>query len=84
MELKEIFATKEQAVSAAQAQFKRTIKSNKTFRFSIAGRTDLFAESPIVLRGFNPKIPQKWIMNRVEHSLSSSGFTTSVDCFNGE
>ena len=84
MELKEIFATKEQAVSAAQAQFKRTIKSNKTFRFSIAGRTDLFAESPIVLRGLNPKIPQKWIMNRVEHSLSSSGFTTSVDCFNGE
>ena len=82
-ELQEIFSTKEQAISAAQAKFRRTAKSNKTFRFSIAGRTDLFAESPIILRGFNPKIPTRWIMNRVEHSLSANGFTTSVDCCNG-
>ena len=82
-ELQEIFATKEQAISAAQAKFKRTAKSNKTFRFSIAGRTDFFAESPLILRGFNPKIPTRWIMNRVEHSLSANEFTTSVDCCNG-
>jgi hypothetical protein len=82
-ELQEIFATKEQALAAAKAKFKRTAKANKTFRFSIAGRTDLFAESPIVLRGFDPKIPTKWIMNRVEHSLSSNGFVTNVDCCNG-
>ena len=83
-ELQEIFSTKDQAISAAQAKFKRAAKSNKTFRFSIAGRTDLFAESPLVLRGFNPKIPAKWIINRVEHSLSSNGFVTNVDCCNGE
>ena len=83
-ELQEIFSTKDQAISAAKAKFKRTAKSNKTFRFSVAGRTDLFAESPIVLRGFNPKIPTKWIINRVEHSLSSNGFVTNVDCCNGE
>ena len=82
-ELQEIFATKEQALAAAKAKFKRTAKANKTFRFSIAGRTDLFAESPLVLRGFDPKIPTKWIMNRVEHSLSSNGFVTNVDCCNG-
>ena len=83
IELQEIFATKGQAISAARARFKRTIKSNKNFRFSIAGRTDLFAEIPLVLRGFTPKIPTKWIINRVEHSLSSSGFVTNVDCCNG-
>ena len=83
-ELQEIFATKEQAIAAAKAKFKRTAKANKTFRFSIAGRTDLFAESPLVLRGFNPKIPTKWIMNRVEHALSTNGFVTNVDCCNGE
>ena len=82
-ELQEIFATKEQAIAAAKAKFKRTTKANKTFRFSIAGRTDLFAESPLVLRGFDPKIPTKWIMNRVEHSLSSNGFVTNVGCCNG-
>ena len=83
-ELQEIFSTKEQAISAAQAKFKRTAKSNKTFRFSIAGRTDLFAESPLVLRGFNPKIPTNWIISRVEHRLSSYGFVTSVDCCIGD
>lgn len=83
-ELQEIFVTKKQAILAAQAKFKRAIKSNKTFRFSIAGRTDLFAESSLVLRGFNSKISSLWIINRVELSLSSSSFTTSIDCCNGE
>ena len=82
-ELNEIFKSEEEAKAAAQAKFKRTSKSNKTFKFSVAGRTDLFAESPIVLRGFNSKIPKNWIIIRVEHSLSSSGFVTSVDCCNG-
>ena len=82
-ELQEIFSTKEQAIAAAKAKFKRTTKSNVTFRFSIAGRTDLFAESPLVLKGFPSKIPTKWIINRVEHSLSPSGFTTAVDCCGG-
>lgn len=83
VELQGIFATKQEASTAAQAKFKRMGKSNKTFHFSIAGRTDLFAESPLVLRGFNSKIPIKWIMTRVEHSLSANGFITSVDCGNG-
>ena len=83
VELQGIFATKEEAIAAAKAKFKRIAKNNKTFRFSIAGRTDLFAESPLVLRGFNSKIPTRWIVNRVEHSLSSSGFVSSVDCCNG-
>ena len=80
IELKEIFATKEQAIAAARSQFKRSVSSNKTFRFSTAGRVDLFAESPLVLQGFPENIPINWIISRVEHSLSSSGFSTSVDC----
>ena len=83
-ELQEIFSTKEQAISAAQAKFKRITKENKTFRFSVAGRTDLFAESPIIIRGFNTKIPTKWIISRVEHSFSSSGFISSIDCCIGD
>ena len=83
-ELQEIFATKEQAIAAAKAKFNRISKSNKTFRFSIAGRTDLYAESPLILRGFNAKIPNRWIINRVEHSLNSGGFTTAIDCTAGD
>lgn len=83
-ELQEIFATRDQAISAAQAKLKRTAKTNKRFSFSTAGRTDLFAESPLILHGFPSKIPKNWIIEKVEHKLGSGGFSTSVDCCCGE
>lgn len=79
-EIKEVFATKEQAASAAKARLKQTEKSNKTMRFTIEGRTDLFAESPLVLKGFSEKVPIKWTIQRVNHSLSANGFTTNLEC----
>ena len=79
-ELQEIFATKEQAISAAQSKFKRVQKSNKTFKFIIAGRVDLFAEGISVLRGFDSKIPANWILTSVEHRLDSNGFITMGNC----
>ena len=83
-ELQEIFPTQAQAITAAKAKFRRVTKSNKKFRFTTAGRTDLFAEGPLVLRGFYSKIPTNWIISRVEHRLSSYGFVTSVDCCIGD
>jgi phage protein D len=82
VELDEIFSSEKSALAAAQAKFKRVVKSNKTFRFTTGGRPDFFAESPIVFRGLSPKIPTNWIISRVEHTLSASGFVTSVDCSN--
>lgn len=79
-ELQEIFSTREQAIAAATAKFQRVTKSNKKFRFTTAGRTDLFAESPLVLRGFYSKIPTNWIISKVEHQLSANGLITTVDC----
>lgn len=79
-QLKECFRSENDALAAANAALKRTAKSNTTFTFSIEGRTDLFAEGPLVLRGFPSKIPEKWIISKVEHSLDSGGFRTSVEC----
>lgn len=79
-ELKEIFKDEKSALAACKARLKRIIKSNKSFNFSCVGRVDLFAESPIILHGFSKKIPVNWIITRVEHNLSSSGFNTSVEC----
>ena len=58
-ELQEIFATRDQAITAAQAKLKRTAKTNKTFSLSTSGRPDLFAESPLMLQGFSKKIPKR-------------------------
>ncbi len=82
-ELNEIFKDEKSALAACQAKFKRVSKSNITFSFSCAGCPDLFAESPLVLQGFGQKIPTNWIISGVEHSLSSNGFVTSIDCVGG-
>jgi phage protein D len=80
IELDEIFSSEKSAMAAANAKFKRVVKSNKTFRFTTGGRPDFFAESPIVFTGLSSKIPANWIISRVEHTLSASGFSTSVEC----
>jgi phage protein D len=82
VELDEIFSSEKSALAAAQAKFKRVVKSNKTFRFTVGGRPDFFAESPIVFSGLSPKIPANWVISRVEHTLNASGFSTSVECSN--
>jgi phage protein D len=82
-ELDEVFSSEKAALAAAQAKFKRVVKSNKAFRFSTGGRPDFFAESPIVFTGLSAKIPTNWIISRVEHALSASGFVSSVECSNG-
>jgi phage protein D len=79
-ELDEIFSSEKTALAAAQAKFKRVVKSNKTFRFTTGGRPDFFAESPIIFSGLSQKIPANWIISRVEHTLSAGGFATSVEC----
>jgi phage protein D len=79
-EVGEIFSSEKSALAAANAKFKRVVKSNKTFRFTTGGRPDFFAESPIVFTGLSSKIPTNWIISRVEHTLSTSGFVTQVEC----
>jgi phage protein D len=79
-EVGEIFSSEKAALTSANAKFKRVVKSNKTFRFTTGGRPDFFAESPIVFTGLSPKIPVNWIISRVEHTLSASGFVTNIEC----
>lgn len=81
-EIKEIFSSENEALAAAKAKFTRVKKAGRLFEFSCLGNPNLFAENPIVLKGFSRKIPTNWIISRVEHSLDSSGFVTSVECSN--
>lgn len=80
IQLREVFRTKEEATQAVNARQQRKIQSNTTFSFSTAGRPDLFAEGILIINGFSNKIPKSWLIKRVEHTLNSSGFETSVEC----
>ncbi|MNC58845.1 phage late control protein GPD [compost metagenome] len=44
------------------------------------GRADLVPETPVQVSGFKQVIDaQPWIVSKVVHNLSNSGFTTAVE-----
>lgn len=83
-EIKGVFSSGKEALAAVQAKVRKIEKNNKNFDFSIEGKPDLFSETPLVLRGFPEKIPTKWIISKIEHTLNSTGFVSRVSCVGGK
>lgn len=81
LELTTIYATKVQAMRAAQAKWDRIQRGVAEFSITLAtGRADLFPETPVAVKGFKRVIDeQAWIISRVVHSLNGSGFTTGLE-----
>ncbi|HDL3604449.1 phage late control D family protein [Citrobacter braakii] len=81
LELTTIYATKAQAIRAAQAKWDKIQRGVAEFSITLAtGRADLFPETPVAVKGFKRVIDeQAWIISRVVHSLNGSGFTTGLE-----
>ncbi|HEJ0143510.1 TPA: phage late control D family protein [Citrobacter freundii] len=81
LELTTIYATKAQAMRAAQAKWDKIQRGVAEFSITLAtGRADLFPETPVAVKGFKRVIDeQAWIISRVVHSLNGSGFTTDLE-----
>ncbi|EMO4514805.1 hypothetical protein P842_01664 [Enterobacter roggenkampii UCI 39] len=81
LELTTIYATKAQAMRAAQAKWDKLQRGVAEFSISLAiGRADLFPETPIAVKGFKRVIDeQSWIISRVVHNLNGSGYTTGLE-----
>lgn len=76
-----IYASKAQAMRAAAAKWDKLQRGVAEFSISLAmGRADLYPETPVQVKGFKRVIDeQSWIIAKVVHSLSNSGYTTSLD-----
>ena len=76
-----IFASKAQAMRAAQAKWDKLQRGVAEFSISLAmGRADLYPETPVKVTGFKRVInEQSWIITKVTHSLSNGGFTTALE-----
>jgi len=75
------------AKAAAEAKLERLTRGTQTLNITLAGRPELVAESKIYLSGFRPGIPIDWVITRAEHTLDSSGYTTTIEAsrdFKGE
>lgn len=78
-ELRDTYASESEAREAAQARLNASTRGERTLDLDTVGRGDLYAGAPLELSGIHPGIDGVWIAKRVVHSLSSSGYTCSVE-----
>lgn len=76
-----VYASKAQAMRAAQAKWDKLQRGVAEFSITLAlGRADLFPETPVRVSGFKRVIDeQAWLISKVTHSLNNSGFTTGLE-----
>lgn len=76
-----VYATQAAAMRAAQAKWEKLQRGVAEFSLSLAmGRADLVPETPVQVSGFKQVIDaQPWIVSKVVHNLSNSGFTTAIE-----
>jgi len=76
-----VYATKAAAMHAAKSKWEKLQRGVAEFSLTLAmGRADLFPETPVAVSGFKAVIDaQSWIISKVQHSLSNSGFITTLN-----
>ncbi|MCS2150262.1 phage late control D family protein [Scandinavium sp. H17S15] len=76
-----IYASKAQAMRAAQAKWDKLQRGVAEFSITLAtGREDIFPEMPVRVSGFKHVIDeQAWLISKVTHILNNNGFTTGVE-----
>ncbi|EMW6688375.1 hypothetical protein L400_01015 [Enterobacter hormaechei] len=76
-----IYASKAQAIRAAQAKWDKLQRGVAEFSISLAtGREDYYPEMPVKVSGFKRVIDeQAWLISKVTHNLNNNGFTTGIE-----
>lgn len=76
-----VYANKAAAMRAAQAKWEKLQRGVAEFSLALAmGRANITPETPVRVSGFKAVIDaQDWIVSKVTHSLSNSGFTTVLE-----
>lgn len=76
-----VYASRAQAMRAAQAKWDKLQRGVAEFSITLAlGRADLFPETPVRVSGFKRVIDeQSWLISKVTHNMNNSGFTTGLE-----
>lgn len=78
--LRHIYANQTNAMRAARAEWERLQRGVAEFEITLAtGRPELYPEQPTTVTGFKSQIDEaNWVLTRVVHNLSDSGYTNSI------
>jgi phage protein D len=77
--LKMYYPTSEMALAAARAELDKRERGQETISLDCVGNTDIQAEATIVMSGWRPGLNGDWIATHVVHTVTSSGYTCSVE-----
>lgn len=76
-----VFASREQALRAAEATWSKIQRGTATFTIKLAtGWPDIYPETPVQVKGFKQVIDDHlWTIVRVTHTLDGGGYVTSLN-----
>ncbi|MDH3000950.1 phage tail protein [Chelonobacter oris] len=79
--LRHTYQSEDAALNAAKSAFDKIQRGVATFSLTLAiGNPELIPEMPVQLQGFKGEIGStNWIISKVSHNLSDSGFTSQVE-----
>ena len=79
-QLRHTYASEEEALEAAQAEWQRIQRGMAYFSITQAiGDPELFPETPVWCIGWKPQIDATpWVITEVTHSLTESSYTTAL------
>ena len=78
--LKNTYASKEEAEEAARAEWLRIQRGEYRFNVTLAiGRPELVPQSPVRVSGYKKLIDgTEWVVEKVSHQLNNDGFISTV------
>jgi phage protein D len=79
-----IYPNESVAKAAAKARLAAFNRSTADVRFEMPGRTDIFAERPIIAQGFKVGLDGEYLADSVEQVFTQSGWSTTVECNAGK
>ncbi|MBK2258973.1 phage late control D family protein [Francisella philomiragia] len=78
LKLSYIYESEELAQTAASKVLNKSNLNNDTLNLDMTGNPELIAGAPISITGLREDIPQNWYIGTANHSLSKSGYSTSL------
>lgn len=79
--LRHIYANRANALRAAESEYKRMMRGIASFSINLAkGKANLHPELTVQVSGWKTSIDNtEWVITRITHSLTNSGFTSNID-----
>lgn len=77
---KQLYRSEDEAKKAAVSKLQSLNAGEVRISLQMPGRPQINAEGLVTLAGFRPYVNGTWNIKSVTHDLSSSGYSTSVEC----